>query len=51
MALSKHLLFNLDSSLPVNLYFKEGDVRFAAFPFHFSCFGVLFMKYKGANFA
>ena len=35
MALSKHLLFNLDSSLPLNLYFEKGDVRFAASPFHF----------------
>ena len=32
MAFSKHLLFNLDSFLPLNLYFKKMDVRFAAFP-------------------
>ena len=35
MALLKQLLFDLDSSLPLNLYFKKGDVRFAAFPFIF----------------
>ena len=34
VALSKHLLFNLDSSLPLNSYFKKEDVQFAPFPFH-----------------
>ena len=50
MALSKHLLFHHDSSLPLNI-FEKGDVRFAGFSVHFFCFGVLFMKSKGANFA
>ena len=51
MALSKHLLFHLDSSLPLNLYFKKGMFGLPRFPFIFFCFGVLFMKCKGANFA
>ena len=50
MALSKHLLFHLDSSLPLDLYFRKGMFGLPRFPFIF-CFGVLFMKYKGANFA
>ena len=49
MALSKHLVFNLDSSLPLNLYFKKGMFGLPR-SLSFFCFGVLFMKYKGANF-
>ena len=35
MALSKHLVFNLDSSLPVNLCFKKGMFGLPSFPFIF----------------
>ena len=50
MALFKHLLFHLDSSLPLNLYFLRGIFGLQRFPFIF-LFGGLFMKSKGANFA
>ena len=49
MALSKHLVFYLDSSLPLNLYFKRG-CSVSRVSLSFFCFGVLFMKYKEANF-
>ena len=43
MALSKHLLFHLDSSFPLNLYFKKWMFGLPRFPLIF-----LFMKSKGA---
>ena len=50
MALSRHLLFHLDSSLPLNLYFKKGMFGLPRFPFIF-LFRDFVMKSKGANFA
>ena len=48
MALSRHLLFNLDLSLPLKLYFKKGDVRFALFPFHVFVSGFVY-EIKGSE--
>ena len=50
VALYKHLLFHLDSSLLLNLYFKKG-CSVCRVSLSFSCFGILFMKYiKSSEF-